>query len=59
MFQEFDLSEYKNTSSELDKVFFNPLRQVAEASSIGRRDQDGQILAGGTGAISVMGMKGE
>lgn len=21
MFQEFDLSEYKNTSSELDKVF--------------------------------------
>lgn len=54
-----DLSEYKNTSFELDKGFFNLLRQVAEALSIGRRDQDRQMLPGGTGTISVMGMKGE
>lgn len=54
-----DLSEYKNTSFELDKGFFNLLSQVAEAPSIGRRDQDRQMLPGGTGTISVMGMKGE
>lgn len=53
-----DLSEYKNTSFELDKGFFN-LSQAAEAPSIGRRDQDRQMLPGGTGTISVMVMKGE
>jgi len=54
-----DLSEYKNASSELDKGFFNPLRQVWEAPSNGRIDQDKHILPRGAGVISVMGLKGE
>lgn len=54
-----NLSEDENTSSELDKGLFNPLRQVSEAPSIGRRDQDRQTLPRGTGAISLMGMKRE